>query len=96
MGVGLFCIFISSSSVVSWHSLTYCGGLMGQDGVWEGERILPEGWVAYSTTPTHAASFYGAGWWLGYPGGLRKPAPLLWEDAQSACPASCANVDVWH
>ena len=50
-----------------------------QDGVWEGDRILPEGWVAYSATPTRAAHFYGAGWWLGYPGARHNPASLLCE-----------------
>ena len=37
-----------------------------QDGVWEGERILPEGWVKYTTTPTPQApkGEYGAYWWL--------------------------------
>jgi len=35
-------------------------------GLWQGERILPEGWVAYSTTPTPAApkGQYGAHFWL--------------------------------
>jgi CubicO group peptidase (beta-lactamase class C family) len=42
------------------------GILYAQDGVWNGERILPEGWVRYSTTPAPAAPSgeYGAHWWL--------------------------------
>jgi len=48
------------------------GLLFLNDGVWRGERILPEGWVAYNTTPTpHAPrGCYGAHFWLnaGAPG----------------------------
>jgi len=48
------------------------GQFLMQDGVWEGERILPEGWVAYSTTPTpkNPRGEYGAQLWLnrGEPG----------------------------
>ena len=42
------------------------GLLMKNDGVWKGERILPEGWVKYSTTPTPQApkGQYGAQFWL--------------------------------
>lgn len=42
------------------------------DGVWQGQRILPEGWVAYVSTPTPTAPIgeYGAQWWTnaGRPG----------------------------
>jgi CubicO group peptidase (beta-lactamase class C family) len=40
------------------------GLLYLRDGVWDGERILPEGWVDYSRSPMVTNSEYGAGWWL--------------------------------
>jgi len=42
------------------------GLLYLQDGVWEGERILPDGWVTYTTTRTPGApkGEYGAHFWL--------------------------------
>jgi CubicO group peptidase (beta-lactamase class C family) len=45
------------------------GLLYLRDGVWDGERILPEGWVQYSRTPSASNREYGAGWWLD----LRRP-----------------------
>ena len=42
------------------------GLLYVNDGVWNGERILPEGWVKYTSTPAVSAEIgeYGAQWWL--------------------------------
>ena len=42
------------------------GLLYLNDGLWEGRRILPEGWVSYTRTPAPAARFkhYGALFWL--------------------------------
>lgn len=42
------------------------GLLYLNDGMWEDERILPEGWVKYTTNPAPAAPMgeYGAQWWL--------------------------------
>lgn len=48
------------------------GLLYLRDGVWEGERLLPEGWVDYARTSTWqqqgAEEPYGAHWWLGLAG----------------------------
>lgn len=42
------------------------GQLFLEDGVWNGQRILPDGWVPFSTTPTAQSTDdnYGAHWWL--------------------------------
>lgn len=58
------------------------GLLYLQDGVWQGERILPAGWVAYSTTPTGGApkGQYGAHFWLNR-GSLDDPHDRRWPHA---------------
>lgn len=47
------------------------GRLMLNDGVWNGTRLLPDGWVALSTTPCAIKSDYGLLWWLN-PNGVYK------------------------
>jgi CubicO group peptidase (beta-lactamase class C family) len=61
------------------------GQLYLQDGIWEGRRILPEGWVKYTTTPAPAApdEKYGAHFWLKIPQEFRSDdhEKLVPEDA---------------
>ena len=49
------------------------GLLYLRDGMWDGRRLLPEGWVDYARTPTFQQAGapdgpYGAHWWLGVGG----------------------------
>jgi CubicO group peptidase (beta-lactamase class C family) len=51
------------------------GLLFQHDGVWQGERILPEGWVDYSRSPAPGGpGHYGAHWWLYGEGDRRRAA----------------------
>lgn len=58
------------------------GLLYLQDGIWQGRRILPAGWVAYTTTPTPAAprGEYGAHAWLNA-GSAANPRDRRWPAA---------------
>ncbi len=62
-------IFVGSSFMYATaRDWARFGLLYLQDGIWNGERILPEGWVKYTTTPTTTSKhpIYGAHFWL-YP-----------------------------
>ena len=63
--------FIGSSQVYTTaRDLARFGVLLANDGVWNGERILPEGWVEFSRSPAPTRSVekgmrgYGAQFWL--------------------------------
>jgi CubicO group peptidase (beta-lactamase class C family) len=61
------------------------------DGIWEGERILPEGWVKYVSTPApaDAAQHYGALFWLNKGGRYKSmPRDMYW-------PAGHHGQNVW-
>ncbi len=66
--------FIGSSyCFMSARDFARFGLLYLRDGVWDGARLLPEGWVDYARTPTFQQAGvtdnrYGAHWWLDFGG----------------------------
>jgi len=62
------------------------GALLAQDGAWDGERLLPEGFVAEMATGTPQNPNYGLGVWLGEPyrehrgfGAVGAPGPQIFQ-----------------
>jgi CubicO group peptidase (beta-lactamase class C family) len=56
-----------------------------QDGVWAGQRLLPEGWMKATTTATPVATSeekgYAGGWWVNGQADGSLVDPLLPADA---------------
>ncbi|MEL8055795.1 MAG: serine hydrolase [Pseudomonadota bacterium] len=78
--------YLGGSNIwASAHDFAKFGYLYLRDGVWEGERLLAEGWVDFARTPgpDQNIKVYGAGFWLALPEGgettlprARKTAPF--------------------
>jgi CubicO group peptidase (beta-lactamase class C family) len=66
------------------------GLLASQDGVWEGRRLLPEGWVAACRTPCAQNPVYGLLWWLNT-GLMKWPS----ASAESFCFSGAGGNTTW-
>jgi CubicO group peptidase (beta-lactamase class C family) len=53
-------LIASGSGFATLRDYAKLGVLYLQHGVWDGERLLPPGWVDYALSPTHAGSSYAA------------------------------------
>jgi CubicO group peptidase (beta-lactamase class C family) len=53
------------------------GQLYLDDGMVAGQRLLPEGWVKWTTTPTKGTG-YGAGFWLNNTDDVIEPWGMKW------------------
>jgi CubicO group peptidase (beta-lactamase class C family) len=73
----------SSLLYASARDFARLGLLFLQDGVWQGEQFLPEGWVAYTLTPAKDApdGTYGAHMWLKLPLSEGHGEPPMPDDA---------------
>ena len=73
----------SSLLYASARDFARLGLLFLHDGVWQGERLLPEGWVGYTLTPTKSApdESYGAQMWLKLPESDGYGEPPMPDDA---------------
>ena len=83
--------FIGSSYIwASPRDWARLGLLYLNDGVWNGERILPEGWVEYTKTPTPPSEMqeYGAQFWLNV-GAIEDPSKRTFPD----CPRDVYYMD---
>lgn len=60
------------------------GLLYLRDGVWQGQRVLPEGWVDFARTPGPGrnADIYGAGWWVSPQQGSGRPYAALMQTGE--------------
>ncbi len=74
------------------------GLLYLNDGVWNGERLLPEGWVSWTASPSGIHNIedfngeYGAFWWVNTTGGRGSPAWRNLPDVPPDC-FSCRGLD---
>jgi len=77
-------LIASGSGFATLRDYAKLGVLYLQDGTWDGERLLPQGWVDYALAPSHAGTNYAASFRLNNDGTF----PSLPEDTAWASGAS--------
>ena len=53
-------LIASGAGYATLRDYAKLGVLYVNDGIWNGERLLPQGWVDYALTPTHTGTSYAA------------------------------------
>jgi CubicO group peptidase (beta-lactamase class C family) len=53
-------LIASGAGFATLRDYAKLGALYLQDGVWDGERLLPRGWADYALSPTHTGTSYAA------------------------------------
>jgi CubicO group peptidase (beta-lactamase class C family) len=68
-------IYGSALIYASARDFAKFGLLYLRDGTWDGQRVLPEGWVDFARTAgkSENADIYGAGWWVAPAEGDGRP-----------------------
>jgi CubicO group peptidase (beta-lactamase class C family) len=77
-------LIASGAGFATLRDYAKLGVLYVQDGMWDGEQLLPRGWADYALSPTHAGSSYAACFRsnadLSFPG---LPADTAWASGAS-------------
>ena len=60
-------LLLNGHNYLSSRDWARFGLLYLQDGIFDGERVLPEGWAGFVSTPSEANPGYGAFFWLATP-----------------------------
>jgi CubicO group peptidase (beta-lactamase class C family) len=80
-------LFLGSSQIYATaRDFARFGLLYMRDGVWDGKRVLPEGWVDFARRPgpSRNSDIYGAHWWVTPARGTGRPYRALIPDNRLA------------
>jgi len=77
-------LIASGAGYATLRDYAKLGVLYLNDGVWNGERLLPEGWVDYALTPSHTGTNYAACFRSNIGGGFPDlPRDTAWASGAS-------------
>ena len=77
-------LIASGAGYATLRDYAKLGVLYLNDGIWNGERLLPEGWVNYALTPSHTGTNYAACFRSNIGGGFPDlPRDTAWASGAS-------------